>query len=91
MTTTTQTLQPHPKRRHTLKQDPIRPNPLNSQSLIIRAKNPFFGRWERSSGNSCQFLIDDLVTEEIEVEIVLVVSKGILDFGSYGCESYDDE
>jgi len=31
------------------------------------------------------------MTEEIEIEIVFVVSKGILDFGSYGCESYHDE
>jgi hypothetical protein len=83
-------LQAQPQCLHSLPKQLVSSNPADAQSLIVTTENPFFGRREWSSGDSCQLLLDDLFAEKVEIEIVLVVAEGVFDLGSYGCESDDD-
>jgi hypothetical protein len=83
-------LQAQPQCLHPLSKQLVSSNPADAQSLVITTENPFFGRREWSSGDSCQLLLDDLFAEKVEIEIVLVVAEGVFDLGAYGCESDDD-
>jgi hypothetical protein len=91
LTALSKTLQANTNSLQTFLYQPIRSNPTNTQRLIIRAKDPFFRRREGSRSNRSEFLGYDGRAEEIEVQVVFIVSEWILDLCSDGCETYYDK
>lgn len=79
---------PQPRRQtpHSLLYHLISPNLSYPKRLILVRKHPSI-RWrKRSGGEGCQLLRDVRTAEEIEIEVVLIVPEGSLDFRADGGE-----